>query len=186
MYQLVIDYAIKYNIHYIKLYNNQNVNDLLRDAVHTNINGAKLYSKEIFNYFIKNMHNKKTFYCEIPNENEFSNFKILKINKIIKDKIVFIGNFKIFGIAQNIGNFSGIVEIIINNSEKTMFNIWDQWCYFNREVIRLQTEWANTIEIVITQNSFDTSLCKENIDFTKFEKYMDINEIYYIGELSMC
>lgn len=185
MYYLIINYANKYNIHYIKLYNNSNVKELLRDSVHTNEVGAKFYAETIFDYFTKNMHNKDITYANIPNENEYSIIKTLKIDKKIDDKIVLFGNFKLIGIYQTIGNFSGIVEIIKNNTDKSFFSIWDQWCHYSRNNIKINIEWSNTVEIIITQNTFDTSLCKENVDFSSCEKYMYIYEIYYLGELNV-
>ena len=187
MYDLIINYANKYNIHYIKLYNNSNVKELLRDSVHTNEVGAKFYAETIYDYFTKNMSNKDINYTNIPNENEYSIIKTLKIDRKIEDKIVLFGNFKLIGIYQTIGNFSGIVEIIKNNKDKTFFNIWDQWCHFSRDNIKINTnnEFVNSFEIIITQNGFDTSLCKENKDFTLFKKYMYIYEIFYLGELNV-
>jgi hypothetical protein len=187
MYDLIINYANQYNIHYIKLYNNSNVKELLRDDVHTNEVGAKFYAGKIYDYFTKNMCNKDIKYTNIPNENEYSIIKTLKIDRKITDKIVLFGNFKLMGIYQTIGNFSGIVEIIKNNEYKSFYNIWDKWCYFQRKNIQINSynEYVNNFEISVTQNTFDTSLCKENVDFSFYEKYIYIYEIYYLGELNM-
>ena len=54
MYKYIIDYANKHNINYIH-FNNYNVNELLRDDVHTNEKGAKILSNKIYDYFIANM-----------------------------------------------------------------------------------------------------------------------------------
>ncbi len=185
MYNLIIDYANKYNTNYIKLYNNLNVKELLRDTVHTNDKGSKFYSSVIYDYFINNMFNKGNNYESIPSENEFSNIKTLKLDMKVTDKIIMLGNFKIIGINQLIGNFSGIVQITRNEVDISFFNIWDQWCHYERNNIKMSFDWSNKIEIKITQNEFDTSLCDKNVDFKLHVKYMQINEIYYLGELNI-
>ena len=106
MYNHIIDYAKVYDIHYIELYNNQNVNELLRDTVHTNTQGALLYSSKIYDYFITHILNNSINYCNVPNENEYSNINCVKINKRVNSNITLSGNFKLIGIQQLIGPFS--------------------------------------------------------------------------------
>jgi len=183
MYTHIIDYAKIYNIHYIELYNNQNVTELLRDTVHTNTQGALLYSSKIYDYFITNILPNDTNYYKIPNENEYSNINCVTINKQVKSIIMLSGNFKLIGIQQQLGPFSGIIEITRNNSEKYTESVWDQWCHFTRDNIKIKTEWSETIAIKILQDTFDTSQCKSDIDFDNIEKYIYVYEIYYLGEL---
>lgn len=183
MYNYIIDYAKVYDIHYIELYNNQNVNELLRDTVHTNTQGALLYSSKIYDYFITNILPNDTNYYKIPNENEYSNINCVKINKRVNSNITLSGNFKLIGIQQQIGPFSGIIEITRNNSEKYTESVWDQWCHFTRDNIKIKTEWSEQIAIKILQDTFDTSQCKSDIDFDNIEKYVYVYEMYYLGEL---
>ncbi len=193
MYENIINYANKHCIHYISMYNNENVKELIRDDVHTNEIGANYYSTIIYNYFINKMyHISNISYNNIPNENEYSFVKTMKINKIFYDKFVLIGNFKLIGLFQKVGRSSGIVNIRINDLDKLSFNIWDTWCYYDRNSIRIDKlhmpifkNYINKIEIEVTQNNFDTSLAKKNIDFTVYKKNLDIIEIFYLGELNM-
>jgi hypothetical protein len=111
-----------------------------------------------------------------------SNIKSIEINKIIKDKIIFKGNAEIVGISQIIGLNSGIIEIN-NNNVITKYNLWDQWCHYNRTNMKINLKFENFLEINITQEKFDTSLCKNDINWDSYEKYMNIKEIFYIGEL---
>lgn len=65
MYQYVMEYANKYNFKFIKLYPNENINDLLRDDVHTTELGCKFYGTEIYNYFINNLLSSNSTYIII-------------------------------------------------------------------------------------------------------------------------
>ena len=133
------------------------------------------------------MINDNIIYTNIPKENEHSNIKILEVNKEIHNEIIMTGKFKIIGILQKIGNFSGIVNITLNNKDTHKCTIWDEWCYFERDTIKISTPPSSEIlHIKITQDTFNTDRCKDNkINFNEFKKYMHIYEIYYLGELSL-
>ena len=183
MYEIIIEYAKLYYLPYIELYNNTNVSELLRDEVHTNELGAQFYSSKIYEYFITNIENKNTIYEKIPEENTYCNIKCLQINTKVVNEISINGNFNIIGILQQIGNFSGIIEINRNKLEIYKVTIWDQWCHFTRDNIKINIPWSECVKIKILQDTFDTQACKSNIDFNTFEKYMYIYEIYYLGDL---
>jgi hypothetical protein len=185
MYDLVIEYSELYNLKYIKLYNNENVNELLRDTVHTNIKGANLYANKIYDYFINNMYKKSIIYDKIPNENEYYNINTLPVNQQINNEINLNGNFKIIGIFQKIGNFSGLLEITRDNLEPYNELIWDQWCHFTRNNIKINIPLSETVKLKVLQDSFDTSQCKYDIDFNNITKYMYIYEIYFLGDLNI-
>jgi len=183
MYKLVVEYSTLYNLEYIELYNNINKSELLRDTVHTTNEGAKIYANKIYKYFIKNIIDKEIIYKNIPEKNDYDDIKILTVNKQINSEIHMNGNFKIIGILQKLGNFSGIIEIHRNDISPYKYNLWDQWCYFTRNNIKLQVPWSTTLKLKILTDTFDSQSCKMNINFNDFEKYMYIYEIYYLGKL---
>jgi hypothetical protein len=187
MYENVITYCKKYNIDYIELYNNKNISELLRDSVHTTQLGSDFYGNKIYNYFIENIINKNvTSIKNIPLENNLFNIKKLSLKKIVNNNIILKGDFKLIGINQSIGPFSGLCEIITNSST-TIFNLWDQWCHYERENIKLSTSNNNTyLQIKILQDEFDRSSCSnKDFCFTNVKKYMNITDIYYLGELTI-
>jgi len=183
MYKNIVNYAEIYNIQYIEIYNNNNKCELLRDDVHTNEAGANFYSNKIYNYFIKNLMNDTRIYNKIPDENEYSHIKSIKIDKKINKEISINGKFKIVGIHQQLSEFSGLIEITRNNIEKYNVMIWDQWCHFMRDSIKVSIDWSENVVIKILQDIFDTTSCKKDINFNNIEKYMYIHEIFYLGEL---
>lgn len=183
MYDIIKEYCKIHNIKYIELFNNKNVTELLRDSVHTTEVGSKLYADKIFEFYNNNIDNKNNIMINISNQNKYCLINQIQFNKIVKDKITFKGNGEIIGISQTIGLNSGIIKIN-NNNNITSINLWDQWCHFNRENIKINIKFENFLEIIITQEKFDTSSCKNNnINWDSYEKYMDIKEIFYVGDL---
>ena len=183
MYNHIKEYCKLYKLHLIEIYNDTNVNDLLRDTIHTNELGANLYANKIYEYFVNNMVNTNIVYTNMPNENNFFNIKTLQVNQEIHDEINIEGQFEIIGIFQKIGIFSGIVEILRDDKNSYKYMIWDQWCHYTRDNIKLSIPISNKVKIKVLQDTFDTTSCKSNIDFSKCNKYMYIYEIYYFGDL---
>lgn len=183
MYKLMIEYAKKYNIYYIELFNNSNTQELLRDNVHTNELGSLFYGKKIYDYFMQNIINDKYIIpVEIPIINKYNSINELDVKKVVNNNISIIGNFELIGIYQEIGLFSGLCEIKINDSIINTISIWDQWCHFNRNTIKINIiKDISYLNIKVLQDAFDTTLCNKDINFTKYEKYMNIHKIFYFG-----
>jgi hypothetical protein len=196
MYNNIIKYSDEYSIDYLKLYNNENVNELLRDNVHTNEQGSLFYATKIYEFYLdlqkslpccinSDAYNSK-LYTKIPSENKYFDIKKINVNKIVNKKILLEGYFELIGIYQILGLFSGIVEIIIDDNKKQKCMIWDLWCYYERKNFKIKSDiFAKKIEINILQDSFDYKLCKENVNYDNYEKYMNIIDIYYIGDLNI-
>jgi hypothetical protein len=74
-----------------------------------------------------------------------------------------------------------------NDKFITEYNFWDRWCHYERYSCQYNYALNDTnLKLKITNKVFDTSQCKESIDFTAFEKYIYIYEIYYIGNCLEC
>lgn len=182
-YNIVIEYANEYNIHCVKLYNNKNVKDLLRDTVHTNELGSNYYGGKIYDFFKDNVINDDVP-RKIPPGNEMSLIKSITQDIIVNDNIKLKGKFKLIGIYQNIGPFSGMYEIDTDCSTVQKFNLWDQWCHYNRLNIKISTkQFCSYVDIKLLNDKFDTTQCKTNINFDNVKKYMEIKKIFYIGQM---
>jgi hypothetical protein len=186
MYNDVIKYSNEYNLNYIKLYGNSNVTELLRDSVHTTPIGDKFYANKIYEFFMNNNLNNSNIitYEKIPLANKFSNISSIDLNKIVNHIIILKGNFEIIGISQKIGKFSGLINITRNNTISYNTSIWDVYCNFERNTMKIFIDLSQIVKIKILQDNFDTSLCKDkDIKFEDYTKYLDIKKIYYIGDL---
>jgi hypothetical protein len=133
MYDYVINYGNKHNIKYISITNNDNIDELLRDTVHTTEIGSLYYGKKIYDYFMINLINSQINDSKIifPEKNQYYDIKVLQVNLTIYDEITLYGNAKIIGIYQKIGPYSGLVDIITGDNI-TKYLIWDQWCNYER------------------------------------------------------
>ena len=184
MYSLVKQYAGQYAIDYIDITKNENITDVLRDSVHTTLLGSKLYARKIYDYFTENIEGKELLIPAMPPPSVYDSIHIMDIKKTVYNKISLCGDFTIVGIYQRIGPFSGLVSVEQDDSVSTM-NIWDQWCHYERENIKLSTRACKRVVISVLQDSFDTSSCKSNIDFSKNTKRMEIINIFYIGTIEI-
>jgi hypothetical protein len=59
MYDYVINYANDHNIDYISIINNENIDELLYDCIHTTELGSKHYGNFIYDEFINKIIYKK-------------------------------------------------------------------------------------------------------------------------------
>jgi hypothetical protein len=178
------EYATTYNIHYIEIINIENRENYLRDSVHTTELGSKYYADIIYNYFITNLYDKIYDFTLIKRISPtiYSNILNINVNKTFHNNIIIEGNCEIVGIYQKIGPFSGLCEINYNDGKTEKCNLWDQWCYFERNTIKLNIKCETTIKINILQDEFDTSSTKiQNVDNNK---KMIVHNIFYIGNIS--
>lgn len=179
MYTNVIKYANKYKINYINLYKNENVNDLLKDEVHTTIVGAEFYGNNIFEFY--SSQNKRPIVYEIPEKNELFDIKYKEIDITININISISGSFQLIGIYQDIGQFSGLIEKL-EDGKKSSCKIWDIHCHYVRKNIKISTEnECKNLIVNVLQDNFDTSICRRPYDFSNKQKYLRIYKIYYIG-----
>lgn len=183
MYDVVKKYASEYGHHYIELYNIPNIRDLLRDVVHTNENGSKYYAEKIYEYYEKHLKNAVPNYLKFPDENKYCHVKKKQINsKIYKYLMINGKNIEIIGIAQIIGPHTGVLEFNIDGNIYN-YNLYDQWCYYNRKNIKINCYAECNIVFNVTQQPIDLSLFEgKNID-PNTTKYLDIQTIFYLGEI---
>jgi len=192
MYENIKRYAKKYNIKCIELYNINNINELLRDDVHTNDNGSKYYADYIYlqfnNYMtennlitnneIKQMINN-IYINNIPPINKYNNIQKIDVNKTVYSNLTLNGNGEIIGIYQQLGPYSGLIEIKSNDYTK-IINIWDRWCHYERNNFKLSFQINNNLTLRILNDDFDKSKCNNIIDWPDQHKII-IYGIYYIG-----
>jgi len=171
MYEVAKKYADSHNIYYIELYNNNNINELIKDQVHTNDFGSNFYAQKIYSEFMSRIYNKnlpkiivdKTKYCDI---------KVLDYMKEINDKLVIKGNGKIVGIYQSIGPYSGRVKI--NNN---IIDVIDIWCVYERNNIKISVDVNDHITIEVLKGK------TSEYSWETEPKCLKIIKIFYIGNI---
>lgn len=159
---------------------NTRPDDILKDSVHTNNNGSKIYADIIYDEFHK-IKNTISLPINIKPTN-YTNIKELKVEKSFDKKIIINGDAKIVGIVNTIGPYSGIINVLLDNVNFVKVTIWDEWCYYTRKHFNLSFSMKNKAELTILSDSFNTSKCKYKINFNYYKKKMIIHSIYYIGK----
>ena len=183
MYDEIISYADQYKIYYIKLYDNVNIKDLLKDWVHTNSKGSDLYGNRIFEEFCKIVKNPQITY-EIPEHNKYCNILFKDLDITVDANIIIEGSFQLIGIYQDVGLFSGLIMKDVDSKIRKE-DIWDMYCHYTRKTIKINTDSeCKNVKINVLQENFDTSTCRREYDFTNIKRYLRIYKIFYIGNIS--
>ena len=182
---LIKQYVLEYGIHLIEITNCLEQNLILKDSVHTTEYGSEHYANIVYNYFLNNIYDKKFNWNKLMQikPTQYSNIKQINYDNLVVTKQIYIeGNSEIVGIYQTIGPHSGICEIIYNNELIEKFNMWDQWCNYERDNIKLELKINGNVKINITNENFDTTEAKlQNINLNK---KLIIKTIFYIGDIS--
>lgn len=174
IYTKINNYLKSINVPFLDISNifDNNINEILRDGIHTTPYGSEEYARFINDYFHNNNINIPETY---PSETKYCVIKKITINSLVTNFIKFNGPCEIIGISQIIGPYTGLLDIdgdIINN--------WDRWCYYERDMVNLRFKVKDETIINILQNDFDRSACDQNITWFK-DKYLNLKNIYYIS-----
>lgn len=186
MYLKAKQYGTKHGIPSISLLHTfPNLKDLLRDVVHTNVEGGKLYAENIVQEFNKIKNELKM--CQDVTPNRYTNIKLLTLDLIVKDKFSFTLKGEIIGFYMNIGPFTSSV-LISTEDTKEEYVLWDQWCYYSRDTIRMEIKSEQEKEFTITvqqEDSIDRSSAKTQLDWKSITKYLHLLKVFYIGEFEL-
>jgi hypothetical protein len=206
-YEKIANYFNITSIHQYKIIDELNIDDklILKDTCHTNFQGSQFYgnilNKIINNYLLNNVEiNSNTIleyinYDELYKNSKYNNINVFEIEKLIDistmDYEIF-NNKKYFKIKEKllIQNLKNPLLIAINilyyknngfiHINKNKLQTWDSNCYYKRSgYINLNIQIEDNIQLLISQEQFDTSLCKYETIFPN-EKYLWISEIIFI------
>jgi hypothetical protein len=150
---------------------------ILRDGIHSTTYGSEQYSKLISEKFINEFYDKIEIPKDYPSVNKYCDIKQVPLNLLVSKNIIFKGNAEVIGILQYIGPYTGLLKI---NNE--IFNNWDRWCYYEREMVNLKFLINGETKIEILQDEFDTSSCENDCDW-KVQKVLKLLTIFYVGDI---
>lgn len=174
IYIKINNYLKSINVPFLDISNtfNNNINDILRDGIHTTPFGSEEYARLINDYFNNTEIKIPETY---PAETKYCIIKQLDVNSLITNFIKFSGPCEIIGISQVIGPYTGLLDI-----DGVIVNNWDKWCYYERNMVNLRFKVNNETIINILQDDFDKSACEHNIVWSE-NKYLNLGKIYYIS-----
>ena len=179
-----------YDIKYIDIYKNYpkilednfNLveNDTLRDNIHTTEKGSIEYAKIINDWLSKNINNL-TFPNKEINKSILYNIKKYQLSHEIRvqNKLTIEGNCDLLFFYIRKGPNAG--KIKLNDKVK---NIWDQWCYYERNDMFEVDKFKEKLEVTILNDDFNRDTCKVNLNWNKYKKELVILDIYFNGEIS--
>lgn len=170
------------NVAYIDItsqINQESIDLILRDYIHTTDYGSELYSKTIADEFVRIDDNSTQ---EITEYTEYTEIHEIEINRVFDKIIKLKGECEIIGFLLTIGPHSGIVKITKNKKEISTENTWDRWCNYNRKHFNLAMSLSGNAELVVLQESFDTSVCEKRDDFSSIRKKLILHSVFYIGK----
>jgi hypothetical protein len=185
-YNHIINYAELNNIYYIKLYDNSNKEELLRDMVHTTDKGSEFYARSIYDYFTNIILKTDKIHIQ-PQSNEYCNIKCLDIDLIVYHNLIIKGAYTLIGLDRMSGRNSGIIELYIDSTLYKKINTWDIYCHFKMDrILSINSEIKSDIMIKVLQDNFDSTKCRSPtpINYTIYTKIFEIKRIYYIGNIT--
>lgn len=188
MYNQAVIYAEKYNITYIDVrehVKNLPAEELYRDSVHTLEFGSKIYGEFIYQTFLEKILPFNSLNFSDMIKTKYSNIQKIPIgSKGIYEEISITGNAEIIGLYQNVGPYSGTVELIVDDIEKSTQCLWDCWCYYERQVLKISKKFQNKILIKVSQEDFDRSSAKQQVDWSVTKFIKPSGSLYFIGTVS--
>lgn len=174
----------KNNIEYLRLdslLSNESLDKLLRDYIHTTNYGAQVYAETLTKYLISSKFGKDISLDKY--DNSFSQIKNIRIRRGGCKFLLEANNCHIIGLNIKTGKFSGIVSLNINNNSIHKENSWDIWSYFIRDKFILRGYDLNgKYSLEATDEVFDITQCKKELDWQKYKKKIVINDVFYVGE----
>jgi len=185
-YSSAKNYLKKQELEYIcidELLSNYPITELLRDEIHSTKKGSVLFAKKIVKYLqMENTCDKAAGIMP----NLYSDITVLPVKRGFSGEVILEGNCRIQGFYLQIGPWSGIVNI---SSDTVLLkeNTWDRWCYYGRPHFSFNLPVEGRTVFSISGEVFDSSSCKDKIDFSKHRKQLIVHEIYYWGgSLKLC
>lgn len=158
------------------------IEEILRDEIHTTKKGSRLYAEAIYDYLQNHPQLPK---AEVK-PNIYSSISALPVKRGFDKELILEGDCHIQGFFLKIGPWSGIVDISTSKLSKKE-NTWDWWCYYGRDHFSFNLPIGGRATFTISDESFDTSECRDKFDFSKYKKKLVIHEIYYYGgSLKLC
>lgn len=151
----------------------------LKDVVHTNHYGSKLYADIIFEKYTQ--IESSIIVPSEPKTTEYISIKKLVVEKSFDHAIYLSGSAHIIGFLNTIGPYSGIVQITTDNNPSEKVSIWDEWCHYTRLHFNLAFDMENHAIITLLPDQINYIKCKSNANLSKYRKKLILHSIYYIG-----
>ena len=149
IYTKINNYLKSINVPFLDISNifDNNINEILRDGIHTTPYGSEEYARLINDYFHNNNINIPETY---PSETKYCVIKKITINSLVTNFIKFNGPCEIFGISQIIGPYTGLLDIDGNIINYKIDNL--EWCTKSDNVRNSKKNISKQLELTTLLN----------------------------------
>jgi hypothetical protein len=176
IYEKIKNYLKNINVPFLDISESfNNINEILRDGIHTTPYGSEQYSILIDQYFKENI-NIITIPELYPNKTKYCDVKFKDLNITVNNQLILNGPCEIIGISQLIGPYTGLIRI-----DGELYNNWDRWCYYERKMVNLKFDVKNKTIIEILEDDFDRSSCEHHCNW-QVKKQLRLMTAFYIGD----
>jgi hypothetical protein len=176
IYSKINNYLKSIDVPYLDISESfNNLNEILRDGIHTTTYGSEQYAILINEYFQLNQ-TSIVIPEKYPNETKYCNIKFKNFNITVTNKLILRGPCEIIGISQIIGPYTGLIKI-----DGILFNNWDRWCYYEREMVNMKFNVGDKTTIEVLDDDFDRSICDHSCDWS-VKKQLKLITVFYIGD----
>lgn len=168
----------------------------LRDNVHTNSIGAEFYSKHIIS---KLKSSKILITVDKDTTNDLSHITPSIFSHVLQKNIK-TKSFTVTGIKANqarnymvfdmqIGSFSPVIAIYLNDRLIKTQSVWDKWCYYKRQIYYC-VEWnvevteIDTLKCAVVAEDPNYKACKKQeseFSATFKNRYLEFKSIKFVG-----
>ncbi len=163
------------------------LSECLRDVMHTNPRGARLYANAIKD-FLEGAFLKTPYAIEFTSP--YENISYLPFNADIKRKLCFRFKGQFLNLAYIIGPHSNVLKTSCDGKFLCKTNTWDLSAYYERSMERLlefQALESEKITIEILNEVIERTSSREQKPQTfwdSFEPCLKLRGFYYIGQLT--
>jgi len=63
-------------------------------------------------------------------------------------------------------------------------NLWDRWCFYERETLKISLNFHKELNLLISQEDFDRSSRKGEADWSVPKLMKPLGPIFYLGDIS--
>lgn len=187
MYDLVEKYAQEHEIPCINIWpavQAYDENVLVRDAVHTTPEGGKVYGSLIYHEFMQKVLEKYPLHTANLVKTRFVNIKTLTLGPaIIREFIRLRGNAQVLGLQQTVGPHSGLVSLDVDGTTIPPQNLWDRWCYYERNNLKIRSTFTRSCDVLVSQDDFDRAGAMGQADWSVPKVIKPDGPLYYIGTI---
>jgi hypothetical protein len=151
---------------------------ILKDAVHTNQEGADYYAETIMNALAAPSPDPS-----LPPPNKYISIGFTEFERIVEEAMEIEVEDEVVGMLQTIGPYSGKVVIHREGIAPENINVWDMWCHYERPHFCIPLKGPGHFTVKVSQDPIDKRSCKRIVEeWGQFgPNRLVIHKLFHVG-----